>query len=116
MKKFISIYKEDQCIADQVELGNTFLKRFKGLMGRRNLSDDQGFYLMPCQSIHTFQMHIPIDVLFLNDDGIVLDIAPEMRPWRTRFAAKGTMSTLELASKMIQRSGIAIGDKLTIKQ
>lgn len=116
MKVFLSVYKSGNCIADQVESGNTFFKRFKGLMGRKSLRENQGFYLNPCRSIHTFQMRFPIDVLFLSEGGIVVDIVKEMKPWRLKTSVKEAQSTLELPPKAADRLGIVIGDKLVFKK
>lgn len=115
MNTFLRVYKDECCIADQVEQGNTFFKRLMGLMGRRSLAENQGFYLSPCRSIHTFQMRFPIDVLFLSKEGTVVDIAREIPPWKTKSAAKNAYSTLELAAKTAEKRGIAIGDKLVIQ-
>ena len=114
MKTLLSVYKNDICIADEIEQGDTFIKRFLGLMGRKSLAANQGFYLTPCRSVHTFQMRFAIDVLFLSGEGVVVDIQREMKPNRLKTAVKEANSTLELAAKTASRCGIDIGDKLII--
>lgn len=114
MKSYLSLYKEDLCIADKIELGNTVWKRFRGLMGCKSLSADQGFYLRPCRSVHTFHMRFPIDVLFLSRENIVVDIEHEMAPWRIRASARKADSTLELVAGTAKSSGIVIGDRLEL--
>jgi len=102
-------------MATRIEQGDTFFKRFKGLMGRKSLSDNQGFFLKPCRSIHTCQMRFPIDVLFLSKEGIVLEIVQSMPPWQLKTAPKQADSTLELAANMAKTYGLAIGDKLVLQ-
>lgn len=114
MKKYVLVYKNGICIADRVEVGNSFFKRFKGLMGRKALLKNQGFYLKPCRSIHTFQMRFAIDVLFLSKQGVVLDIVQNMQPWKLRTASKNTVSTLELPADTTKKYGINLGDKLVL--
>lgn len=112
MKVWLSVFKNGDCLADRVEWGNTFFKRLKGLMGRKALGENQGFYLKPCRSIHTFQMRFPIDVLFLSGDGTVVDIVRKMEPCRLKTAGKEARSTLELPPGAADRLGIDIGDRL----
>lgn len=114
MKTNLSVYIHDVCIADKVEFGNTFLKRFFGLMGRKNISPDQGFYLEPCSSIHTFNMRFPIDVLFLAKDGTVLEIVHNMKPWRLKASKPKAKITLELMAGTAGRFGILGGTRLII--
>lgn len=48
----------------------TFLKRFKGLMGKRNI--DYAIYFNKCNSIHTFFMKENIDVIMCDKDNKIL--------------------------------------------
>jgi uncharacterized membrane protein (UPF0127 family) len=49
-----------------VELANTSATRRKGLLGRDRLSDGEGLWIFPCESIHTFFMRFPIDLVYLD--------------------------------------------------
>lgn len=115
MRNLLSLYKNGVCITDRIEQGNTFFRRFKGLMWRKSISPDEGFYLTPCRSIHTFEMRFPIDVLFLSKNGTVLCIEREMPPCRVTAPIRKAESTLELAAKAADRYGIAVGDRLVFK-
>ena len=53
-------------LADKVELAASFGARLKGLLGRDGLPEGQGLWIDPCNSVHTFFMRFPIDVLFLD--------------------------------------------------
>ena len=44
-------------IAQTVERAESFLKRLKGLMGRRSFPEDRALWISSCRSIHTFFMN-----------------------------------------------------------
>lgn len=116
MKKYLTLLKDGVLLTDQIENGNTFFKRFKGLMGRKALAENQGYYLTPCNSIHTFSMRFPIDAVFLSQDGTVLYIEHKMKPWRVKSVVQGACSVLELPAAGAANRGITIGDRLVIQK
>ena len=86
-------------------------RRMKGLLGRRALSQDEGLWLKPASSVHTWFMRFPIDVVFLDKELRVLRIVEAMRPWRMA-AKRRSRSVLELAAGSAARSGLRVGDVL----
>jgi uncharacterized membrane protein (UPF0127 family) len=87
--------------------------RNKGLLGRGSLDADSAMILAPCNSIHTFFMKFPIDILFMSRDGRVLKIRSNCGAWRLAFAAGG-FAVIELPAGAADRSGICAGDRLEI--
>ncbi|MDQ5820330.1 MAG: DUF192 domain-containing protein [Actinomycetota bacterium] len=85
----------------------------RGLLGRKELPSGDGILLRPAGSVHTFFMRFPIDVMFLDRELRVLDIAAEVRPWRTR-GARGAKAVLELTAGECARRGLEAGDLLTL--
>ena len=76
-----------------VELADTSLKRELGLMHRKKMSPSQGM-LFKFQSSHhlSFWMkntYLPLDIAFIDDDGIILQIS-EMIPLSTRPVMSST--------------------------
>ena len=106
----------DQPLADRVLLADGFWNRFKGLMGRAELPMGEGLHLRPCNSVHTFFMRIPIDVLFLDTEGTVVKLFPALPPWRTTAPVRGVRSVLELPVGVIAASGTRVGDQLRFEQ
>jgi uncharacterized protein len=86
-------------------------RRMKGLLGRRALSRDEGLWLEPASSVHTWFMRFPIDVVFLDREKRVLRIVESMQPWRMA-AKRGSRSVLELAAGGAARSGLKVGHVL----
>lgn len=50
-------------------------------MGRRQAPAD-GIVLAYCSSVHTCFMRFAIDVVFMDAGGCVLQVVPELKPWR----------------------------------
>lgn len=88
-----------------------FLTRLRGLLGKPPLVAGTGLLLTPCSQVHTVGMRAPLDVVFLNADGVVLKCVPRLAPFRVA-AARGARHALELASDTVQRLGLQAGDRL----
>ena len=95
-----------------IVFATTFLRRLIGLLGRRVMSNEEGLWLYPCASIHTFGMRFVIDVVFLDKNQRVVGFADAVPPNRIRVAPKGTVGVLELSEGNLRRTGINLDDLL----
>jgi uncharacterized membrane protein (UPF0127 family) len=102
-------------LADRAERATSFMDRFLGLMGRRSLAFGEGMHITPCNSIHTFFMRIPIDVVFLDPDGLIVKQIPAMPPWRASSVYFKAHSVLELPAGTLGGSGTQEGDRLSFE-
>jgi uncharacterized membrane protein (UPF0127 family) len=89
----------------------TPLARARGLLGRNELPPGEGLLIRPGFSIHTLFMRFPIDVVFLDRSGSVVDVVGRLRPWRaaTRLRAR---AVLELAAGEAERVSLRAGERL----
>ena len=85
----------------------------RGLLGRRSLPAGEGILLRPAGSVHMFFMRFSIDAIFLDGDLVVMDIAHDLRPWKTA-GRRGAKAVVELASGECARRGIKPGDALAL--
>ena len=53
-------------LATRLEAAHTGEKRRKGLLGRDGLEAGEGLWIAPCESVHTFFMRFPIDLVYLD--------------------------------------------------
>lgn len=83
-------------------------QRMVGLIGRSRL-EAEGMLFDRCNSIHTFFMRMPIDVVFLDEERRVVRAVEDVRPWRPFVGCAGAASVLELPAGEIERRGIAPG-------
>lgn len=102
-------------LADQAARADSFMTRFKGLMGVKDLPMGQGLHIEPCNSIHTFFMKIPIDALFLDASQQVVEVCHAMPAWRMSRIYFRAKSVLELPAGTALASKTEAGDKLTFE-
>lgn len=102
-------------LADRAERATSFADRFMGLMGRRSLVSGEGMHISPCNSIHTFFMRIPIDVAFLDVEGLIVKQIPAMPPWRVSSVYFKAHSVLELPAGTLAASETLEGDRLSFE-
>ena len=101
----ISVNKEEF----NVEVANTFKKRLLGLMGKKNIKE--GLYFPKTNSIHTFFMKEPIDIIMINKENHVVYIKKNLQKNKI-IIKKKAYHTIELPNNSIKN--ININDKLTI--
>ena len=76
-----------------VEVADTSEKRRVGLLKHERLEPGGGLWISPCESVHTFFMKFPIDVVFVDRQGFAVKIVRNLRPWRIALATDGRAVT-----------------------
>lgn len=97
----------------RIRLADSWWSRLRGFLGRPEPIIGDGILLSPCSRIHTFGMSFPLDVLFLDRKGRVLEAYPDVRPWRMTPRVRDSSYALELPVGTIRHSGTQVGDRLT---
>jgi len=95
----------------EVRVADNFLTRALGLLAGRPLGAAEGLLIAPCSSIHTIGMRYAIDVVFVDCEGRVLRVCPDVRAGRVRIA-RGARGVLELRSGVAARHGLVPGVEL----
>lgn len=98
-------------VIPQLEIANTFFRRFVGLQFRSALPSHSGIWISPCSSIHTCFVRFPIDVWMLDRNGIVLYSKRSVHPWRIVVAPRGTHSIVET---MADSLSLAAGQRVAV--
>lgn len=93
-------------------LADTPITRFKGLLGRRELGDDEGM-LLATGAIHTSFMRFPIDVAFLDRNFVVMRTIGTMKPWRVAWQRRAH-AVIELSAGALERAGVQSGDRVSL--
>ena len=115
MAATVRLVSQTRVVCASCALAETPWTRLRGLLGRKTLPPGEGVLLRPSNSVHTFFMRFPIDVVFLDGDLGVMAVAPAVRPWRVR-ARWGARAVLELAAGEAARAGLDSGDRLAIER
>ena len=99
-------------VAVRVSVADNPWRRLRGLLGRPALGEGQGMLLLGCSSVHTVGMGYPIDVAFLDRDGVVVRTIRGLTPGRLGFGGPGAEHALELPAGRLERTGTVPGTQL----
>lgn len=102
-------------LANRAEQARSYWARLRGLMFRKNLPADGGLVIEPNNSIHTFWMRFPIDVVFVDRQDRVVGLVEAMPPHRPFAGARRARRTLELPSGTIARTQTKMGDTVLVE-
>jgi uncharacterized membrane protein (UPF0127 family) len=102
-------------VCERCRLANSPWTRLRGLMGKAGMERGQGLVLEPTFAIHTGFMRFPIDAVFLDREHRVVGVREGLVPWRAAMV-RGARSVLELASGEASRTGVTVGDRLSIRE
>lgn len=72
-----------------------------------------GSWLRPARWVHTFGARGPVDVVFLRADGVVLEVASRVAPWKLLSCRQAT-SALRLRPGAARRLGLQPGMALDL--
>lgn len=86
-----------------IKKANTFLTRLKGLMFRKKPLDNEGLWIVPCNSIHMCFMFFPIDAVFLDKQNRITHLVNNLQPWRLVLPVSGAQSVIELPPGTIKK-------------
>ena len=103
-------------IASKARNADSFFKRLRGLMGKRGLEKEECLIITPCNSIHTFFMEFPIDVVFLDGECRVVKLIRSIAPKKMVMPVKGAHFVVEFDSRNEMTYEIEEGDILKIEE
>ena len=94
----------------KIILADTFFKRFKGLMGKKDFEDTLLFTNLTDSSIHTMFMRFEIDIYFIDKNKIIYDKV-SLKPWKFYKPKKRAEYILETKKNKLK---LEIGDSLDL--
>jgi uncharacterized protein len=106
---------KNSVLADDVIMADTPLMRMRGLLGKEEFHKGQALIIRPCQSIHTFFMRFPIDVLFVDKNNKVIKTIDNLRPFRLVPVYFNSAFVIELPVGAIQQSSTSKNDTLLLE-
>ena len=102
-------------VADRVRVASRRLDRAVGLLRRSHLDAGEGLLITPCRGVHTWFMRFSIDIIAMDEEGVVVDAVSGLKPWRIRLPRPGTVSVLELRAGTLLRTPTNIGHRIQIQ-
>jgi uncharacterized membrane protein (UPF0127 family) len=101
-------------VADKVAVADTRATRAVGLLNREGLEAGEALWIVPSRGVHTWWMRFAIDVVALDDRGVVVDQVSDLKPWRIRLPRRGTAGVLELPAGVLEATGTRIGHRIEL--
>ena len=103
-----------ETLAERAELADNIWTRFWGLMGRRELPPGSGLVLRPGGGIHMWFMHLPLDVIHVDQHDRVTHVLRGIEPWRFGPLFVGAKVAIELPVGAADTT--QVGDEVIIEQ
>jgi len=105
----------NRILGDTVRGADTFVSRFLGLLRKPNLSEGEGLWIVPCNSIHSFGMRFEFDAVFLDSGKKVIGLYKHFRRNRISRIFWNARGVLELPAGTVERTGTEVGDEIEFR-
>jgi uncharacterized protein len=92
-----------------LHVARSFRERRRGLAKMAPLPDDHALRILKCNSIHTFGMRFPLDLVWLGRRGHVLRVDHDVRPRRMKLCVRAR-SVVETCAGHGDRFAQALSD------
>jgi uncharacterized protein len=103
----------DTVLATAAEIADRGSTRRRGLLGRAELREGEGLWIVPCESVHTIGMRFAIDLVYLDRKSRVRKVRGSVPPLRVS-ACLTAHSVLELPPGTIERTETRTGDHIVL--
>lgn len=100
-------------LATRVDRATSFLHRAFGLLARPRVRPDEGLWIEKCRAIHTVGMRASIDIIFIDHERRVVEVAERVAPFRLMMS-RHAASVIELGAGALGLHDVLIGDKLEL--
>jgi hypothetical protein len=101
-------------LGEAIDVADTSEKRRVGLLKHERLEPGTGLWIKPCESVHTFFMKFPIDLVYIDKKQKVRKVRHAVPAWRLS-ACLTAHSILELPAGTAEKTGTQAGDMLSIE-
>jgi uncharacterized membrane protein (UPF0127 family) len=104
-------------VASDLRIADTFWTRLKGLLdtGPAEFTFGRGLWIVPCHGVHTVAMRYAIDVIYLDENLVVVHLEENVKPWRITRLLTDAASVLEVPAHTIWNTQTRVGDEMEIR-
>ena len=113
-RRLVTVVNETRgtLLGDRIEVADTSLSRFLGLIPKRGLNAGEGLWIRPSSGVHTFGMKFAIDVIGLDKNRQVIKLWQNLVPYRISSISGRLRSVVELSAGRIAECKVELGDVL----
>lgn len=97
----------------RIRLADSLPSRLRGFLFRARPAMGEGLFLAPCKGVHMFGMRFPLDVLIINQTGMVMAAHPALEPGQRTPVYREAQYALELPAGAIEATATSVGDRLS---
>src|SRR5512146_2975935 len=103
-------------LATQLTVADTHWRRLRRLLGTstQHFTFGKGLWIVPCHGVHTIAMRYPLDIVYLDNEDVVVHIEENVKPWRITPVRTDAMTVLELPAHTVWNTGTRPGDQIEI--
>ena len=109
------IKRTEKLLLGEVQKTKTPFERARGLLFRPSLEENQGLLITPCNSVHTFFMRYPLDLIYIDKELKVIKAVEDIYPWRMSMS-RGAKGVIECKTGTIQKHELKINTHLIWKE
>lgn len=99
-------------LGTQLRVAGSVLSRCRGFLFRDPPPPREGMILHPCRIIHTVGLRFAIDVVFVNEEGVVVGLDQNLVPNRRSRFRRLAHYAVELPAGSVEATGTRVGDDL----
>ncbi len=81
---------------------------------KKGLPSGYALWISPCSMIYTTGMKEPVDILFLDRDGVIVNLYKKLPPYCVAESKEEAVGAMELPAETIVRTNTQIGDRLSL--
>lgn len=115
MEQIFEISTADGVKKLHIEVADNFLKRLRGLMGRKKLPQGHGLLIVPCNSVHMLFMKFPIDVIYVDENFVIKKIVKNLPTWSGLSICFGANAAFEFSAGEAKHLNLQVGDKFSLQ-
>jgi hypothetical protein len=97
---------------ENIKVARSLVERSLGLIGKKDFGVFMGLKIESCNSIHTFFVRFPIDVVFLDEKNEILKVNENLKPFRFSSFVWKAKSVLEMPAGFAKKQNLEVGDKI----
>ena len=101
-------------LVEEAFVAKSLYSRIKGLIGKKGFKRQEALVINRCNSIHTFFMRFPIDVVFIDGKNKVVGLCQNLLPWRLSPLYWKAKFVIELSAGTIIESATDYLDQIEV--
>jgi uncharacterized membrane protein (UPF0127 family) len=114
LKVLVRNQTRNTVLGDAVDVADSSSTRRTGLLKHERLEQGEGLWIIPCESVHTFFMKFPIDLVYVDKGKKVRKVRHAVPAWRLSMCLSAR-SILELPAGTAERTRTSPGDQLVFE-